>query len=69
MGDHDDRQSVVLIELSEDTQDDLTRFVIQVAGGFVSKQERGVCDQRSSDRRALHFPTRELPRAVFHAVR
>lgn len=69
MGDHDDRQSVVLIELSQDTQDDLTGLVIQVAGGFVSKQERGVCDQSSSDRRALHFPTREFPWAVFHAVR
>src|SRR5438094_289845 len=50
----------------EHAHDFESRLRIQVAGWFVGKQNRGIVDQRASDRHALTLTAGELVRPMVH---
>ena len=49
VGDHDDGLAVVLVERLEQGEDFITRLAVEVAGGFVAKQDRGIGDDGAGD--------------------
>src|SRR5262249_6225510 len=63
MGNYDDCQSV-LVQLLEKFEYFMTCSGVQIARGFIRKQETWLVDEGAGDGRPLHFPTRELARPV-----
>lgn len=68
VGYKDDRQSEILVELTEHSNDVLARLGIQVPGGLVPHQNRGIADQSASDGYALLLTARELAWVVVESV-
>lgn len=59
MGDHDDG-GAAFVDLAEQV-DDLKREIgVDVAGGLVRDDERGVVDERARERDALLFAARQV---------
>src|SRR5437867_889605 len=68
VGHHDDGLLELPVEPVEQLEDLLGRLAVEVAGGLVGEQHRGVAHDRARDRHALLLAARELARVVVHAI-
>ena len=68
MGDDDDGDAVLRVELLEHAQHFLARARVQVAGRLVGEDQRRMVDQRARDGHALLLAAGELGGLVVHAV-
>ena len=57
MGHHHDGLALLAVDQLQQVEDLFRRGAIEVAGGFVADQQRGVRDEGPRDRHALLFPT------------
>ena len=64
MGSNNHRGPEFAVQGSEEFHHDLSIVAIQVASGFVGKDDRRIVDQGSSESRPLHFTTGKLRRQV-----
>src|SRR6185503_7150218 len=64
----DDRDPLLLVELTEHLQDFLAGHRVEVARRLIREQQRGLVNQRPRDGHALLLPARKLRRLVIHAV-
>ena len=62
VGDHDDGQPSLRVQLEEDVEDRPAGLRIEVAGGFVREDETRLRDQRAGDRHALLLAAGKLGR-------
>ncbi|MCR6657697.1 MAG: hypothetical protein NVV63_18240 [Opitutus sp.] len=60
MGDLDDGDAILLVELLEELHDLAALVGVQVAGGFVGEDDRGFGDQRAGDAHELLLTAGEL---------
>jgi hypothetical protein len=68
VGDHDDGLAVLFVQRLQQVEDFVAGLAIQVAGGFVAEQQRGIGDDGARDADALLLAARQLARLVFHAI-
>ncbi len=61
---HDDGLALLAVHHLQQVEDLLRRVPVEIAGGLVAYQERGIGDQGPRDRHALLLPARELRRLV-----
>ena len=64
--DHDDGAVVLFRYIPQQTGDFVAGVCVEVAGGFVGQDERGLSHQGAGNRHTLLFATGELVRAVGH---
>jgi hypothetical protein len=68
VGDHDDGEALVAVELFQEGEDFAAGFLVEVAGGLVGEKELGLGDQGAGDGGALHLASGELARLVGEAM-
>ncbi len=66
--DHQNRFVVLADQLIDEGHDFIGALAVQVAGGLVAEEERGVGDYGASDSDALLLSAGELARVVMHAI-
>ena len=66
--DHDDRLAVVAIERLQEVEDLVPGLAVEVAGRFITEQERRVRHDGTGDPDALLLAAGELPRVVLRAI-
>jgi hypothetical protein len=60
MSNQDNGAAALAIESLKRTQNNITRLCVQVPGRLISKNQRGIVDQRPRDGDALNLPSRQL---------
>ena len=66
--DHDDGLAVFVVERLEQRQDLVAGLAVQVTGGLVAQQQRGISDDGARDADALFLSARQLARAMLRAM-
>ena len=64
VGDHDDGLALLLVEGLQQRQDFIAGLAVEIAGGFVAKQDGGVGDNGAGDADALLFAAGQGARVV-----
>ena len=68
VGHHQHGLAVLAHEPVEQLEDLVRALAVEVAGGLVAEQERGIGHDRARDAHPLLLAAGELPRVVLHAV-
>src|SRR6185436_3421556 len=66
--DHDDGLALLRVQRLQQIQDLIARLAVEVAGGLVAQQERGIGNDRARDADALFLAARQLTRLVLGAL-
>lgn len=68
VGDDDECDAVLTVEIKQQVFDDLSSGRVEVSGGLVGEDYRGICDKRASYDKALLLPARKVFGPVFRFV-